>query len=174
MKKFNKIIKYAAVFLVGVLVCGVLINVKDSSNGFLSKERNPDNMIVFEDNDTYIKTQDTNEGVEIDVDDNGVITLKGKATSGYELTVAQVTLEPGTYTISGCDNTSSDFRMYVKYNVTDVAISGNEDNDTFTISEEQTVSVKITWKEDYNFGKLVGTKIKPVIVEGKEIGDFYK
>ena len=62
-------------------------------------ERNPDNLIKFDEN--YIRDTKTNYGLEVNVDDNGVIKLKGETTSNEELIVQTVTLPAGQYTISG-------------------------------------------------------------------------
>ena len=169
--KGKKILKVVGiVLLMAMLLCVGVFAFRGGFNDILGKDRNEKNLIQLDSG--YIKTQNTNRGVEIDVNDNGVIKLSGKATSDYSVNVASVKLPAGTYTISGLDEPDVNrLWMYVKYSGGE-AIAGTEDA-TFTLNAEETVTVILSWAEDYNFNIFTENKICPVIVEGNTPGDFY-
>lgn len=167
MKNFWKVL---AIVLSVITLLGVFISLFGDSMSF-GRDVNPDNLIDVKDKN-YIKTHDTNRGVDIKVNDDGVITLSGKASSDYSVKVAEVRLEAGTYTISGLNDPDvNDFRMYVAYSGGS-AFAGT-DNATFTLAAAETVTVTIAWAEDHNFNLFTGNKVYPVIVEGDEAGSFW-
>lgn len=139
----------------------------------LDKDINPDNLINVN-TPGYIKSMKTGHGVEIDVDENGVIKLSGKATKAYSVTVATVTLDAGTYTISGIKNSESidDFALRVDLPNGDAAWAGTE-NDTFTLTEAGNVTVVLQWANEYSFNFFTNNKVEPVLVKGEEVGSFY-
>ena len=171
--KTKRFLKNIALVLVGVLACGALFHLTGNDID-LKKDSDVKNLI---DNsaEEYIISQEPGYGVTVDVDeDDGEITLKGTATSSYELKVTEVTLAPGTYKISGLDKcTVNGFNMHVKSGSDIIAYSGIEDlksntvTEVFELSEETTVTVWIVWENDHNFGVVLGTQILPVISEVK-------
>ena len=174
--KTKRLLKNIALVLVGVLACGALLHLTGNDID-LQKDSDVKNLI---DNsaEEYIISQDPGYGVTVDVDeDDGQITLKGTATSSYELKVTELTLAPGTYKISGLDTcVISGFNMHVKSGSDIIAYSGIEDrnsnpiNEVFELSEETTVTVWIVWPNEHEFTTLLkpfGTKILPVISVAK-------
>ncbi len=140
------------------------------SNPF-EKDINPNNLIKVDKN--YIRSQNTNHGVEIDVSDNGTIKLSGEATSDYNVKLATVELAKGTYTLSGLDEPNMDeCFMYLNYGSSGRAISGTE-SATFTIDETMTVTIVLTWMEGCKFNIFNYYKIQPVLVKGEAAGSFY-
>lgn len=154
--------------LAGVSVFG---GVKYSTD--FKRDINPDNLINVN-TPGYIKSMKTGHGVEIDVDENGVIKLSGKATKAYSVTVATVTLDAGTYTISGVKNSDSldDFALRVDLPGGEAAWADTE-NDTFTLTQAETVTVVLQWSDEYKFNFLTNNKVEPVLVKGEEPGSFY-
>lgn len=143
---------------------------KNPTNWF-DKDRNPDNLLKV--NDTYVKTHNTNRGIDVKVDKNGVIKMSGKATSASSFTVQTVTLSAGTYTISGLANPNIDeFSMYAIYSESGDRAYADTESATFTISEETSVQVVISWAKDYKIS-LANQTIKPVLVKGETAGEFY-
>lgn len=170
-RKLLGVLKIVALSLVAATLLGV--GLFAFSGGFadaFGKDRNKNNLITMD--TTYIKTHNTNRGVEIDVDENGVIKLSGKATSDYSVKVASVKLAAGTYTISGLNEPDlNEFYMYVQHSGGQ-AISGTN-GATFTLNAEETVTVYLEWADEYNFNLFNKSTVRPVIVEGKEAGSFY-
>ena len=137
----------------------------------LEKDRNPDNLLVVDEN--YIESQNNNHGVEIDVAENGTIKLSGEATSDWSLKITELKLPAGTYTLSGMEDPNVDeCYLYLNYGNSQ-AIAGTE-SATFTIDDEMTVSVNLSWKEGTKFNLFNYHKIQPVLVEGETAGSFYE
>ena len=179
--KGKRIGKTIAMFLAGVLLCtGLVTAIGGLTSGFdnmnptswFEKDVNPDNLIKADAED-YISSQTLLSGVKIDVKENGAIKLTGEATQAGSVQVAAVELQPGKYTISGLkDASSTKFALIVKYGDGDVAFAGLE-SQTFEVTQAETVTVHIQWLEDYDFGSVIGTEVKPVLVSGTEAGSFY-
>ena len=169
--KGKKILKIVGIVLVAVMLLGVgLFAFNGGLTDAFDRDKNEDNLIKVD--TSYIKTHNTNRGVEITVKDNGVIKLSGKATSDYSVKVASVKLAAGTYTISGLDEPDINrFWMYVQHSGGE-AIAGT-DGASFTLNAEETVVIYLSWAEDYNFNLFNENTVRPVIVEGKEAGSFY-
>lgn len=168
----KRIGKLIALFLAGVLLCTVLsVGIVSLSNS--DKNVNSDNLIDVTADD-YIRSQNTARGVEIDVKDDGVIKLSGKATSAHSVKVATVTLKPGTYTLSGVpDPEINKMGLRATYGDGIVCNAGTE-SATFTLTQEEMVTITLYWAEDYSFGWLnPNSTIKPVLVEGDKVGEFY-
>lgn len=176
-RKFR--LKHALKWIALVFVCVTLSAVVCFGFGGLKftnpldKDINPDNLINVN-TPGYIKSMKTGHGVEIDVDENGVIKLSGKATKAYSVTVATVTLDAGTYTISGVKNSDSldDFALRVNLPGGEAAWADTE-NDTFTLTQSETVTVVLQWDNEYKFNFLTNNKVEPVLVKGEEPGSFY-
>ena len=135
---------------------------------WVSRDLNENNLI---DVDDYLikddKDLDTGKGITGTVNDDGVIKLTGKAEKEIVYTVANVTLKPGTYTISGADS-SSKYGIQVVYG-SQLAKSGTN-SETFEITSEQTVAVQIYVAEDtFLFNK----SFKPCLVEGNDAEGLY-
>ena len=137
------------------------------------KMRNDENLITLD--GKYLKSMKLDSGLEVNVDDDGVIRLRGIVEDDETLTVASVSLPAGTYTLGGynCDE-DSDVTLVVK--VGEVAhYAGSDDKTfgaTFTLSETTNVNVEIHVKKDTNL--LVTKILRPTIAEGKDQIDFYK
>ena len=170
--KTKRILKYVGLALVAIIALGALIHVA----GIGDKKTDSKNLIDVE-SDDYIISQDTGYAVKIDVDeDSGEITLKGTASSALDVKVTSLELAAGTYKISGLDEcTKNGFNMHVKSGSNIIAYSGIEDtksnavSDTFTLAEDTTVTVWISWPNEHRFGNIIGTKILPVISEVKSV-----
>ena len=160
---FKRIGMILLIAILGGLIASFALTVAD---GF-ERELNPDNLMPAE---YLIEDGDTNGvGIDISVNDDGVIKLNGKATSDDEYSVCFITLKPGTYTISGIKSNLDGVALKVLYNGNMSAVSGLMD-DTFVIETETTVEVVITVAEGT---WCINKTIKPVIVEGEKPGDFY-
>lgn len=169
-KKFFGII--ATVLLCTLLVSVVGFATSGFTNGdpqtWFQKERNPDNLIDVK-NYLLEDGRDDGKGIKVKVDDDGVIKLNGKATSENNFRVAEVVLEPGTYTISGiksCDGYALEViganNLHAK-----AGISGA----TFTIEQTETVTVNIYVAEGT---RLVNKTFQPCLVEGDVAGEMLK
>ena len=161
---------------IGVAIVALLAVALALANGMLSgfRDRNSDNLIKLDDN--YLKSKKTDYGLEVVVDDDGVIKLKGQTTRNEELIVQTVTLPAGTYTISGIAKPNlSKIVLRATWGEGNVAYAGL-DSQTFTLEGETLVTVSIVVEGaegDDNTIDFVNRTIKPVIIEGKEPGDFY-
>lgn len=146
-----------------------------ASNGFtdsdpkswVTSERNPDNLIKL---DAYVieDGQNDNKGIKAKVTDDGVIKLRGKATSDNLFTVANVTLEAGEYTISGIESTD-DYGITVSGSgIGDVKSGGS--SATFKIEVATSVAVRIYVNEGTTF--IVPKDFEPCLVKGNVAQDM--
>lgn len=131
------------------------------------KKRNPDNLILL-DNVSLKDKKSATSDVEYTVDKLGAVTLKGKATADEEITYGSVTLEPGTYTLTGAENGKND--TYTLGLMVGVQFM-RSDSGTIVITTKGTYSVVIRVFKGANF---LSTKITPALVSGDEAIDFYK
>lgn len=167
------------IVLVAVLCCAVLGGL---SSGFTNwdtetwfdKDPNPDNLIKV---DNYlIKDEKGSQGIEVDVDEKGVIKLSGKATEDVEIAVVTLNLAPGTYTLGGFNSQKGKSGLKIEYNgITHYAgIDDETEGETFTISaEEGTVAATVyVFVEDGERAPLFS--IKPTLAKGEEEIGFYK
>lgn len=168
---FKSVIIIALAVMLAMAGVSIFGGVKYSTD--IGADLNPDNLIDAK-AEGYIDDMNTGYGVKIKVDDEGVIKLSGKASDSYSVNIASVELEAGTYTISGLSNTDSinDCALLVSYGNGGAAFAGT-DSATFTLTETQTVTVKLQWAEDYWFSFLNNGTVKPVLVKGDTAGDFY-
>lgn len=135
----------------------------------LDKERNPANLIDLE-AIQLLDGKDATSDVKIDVDDDGVVKLTGKATSDDEFIYATVHLAVGTYKLTGASNgTHKTYCMGLK--VGDELKSS--DSDPISISTEGDYQIVIVVKEDCDFGTF-GTKLYPVLCDVDDDASFWK
>ncbi len=171
-RKAKGFLRTAGIVLTAALLAAGIMSAVSFAKDKLAKDRNEDNLITVDEN--YIKTHNTNRGVEVEVKEDGTIKLSGEATSDYVVTVATVNLKAGTYTISGLENPDvNKFYLYAAYGTGGSAIAGTS-NATFTLTTDQTVTIRLSWVDGMEFGKIFDTKIQPVLVSGEVAGDFYK
>ena len=136
-------------------------------------ERNPDNELTGKygwKDDVY----NVGDGYKLTARKDGSIIINGKYTGSNgkaEIPLETVTLQAGTYTISGAPN-GGNATYYLKATVgdTDYIANFGAEGGTFTTNGGQ-VTVTLVLFGDYDFSNV---KIQPVIVEGSEAGDFYK
>ena len=167
--KSKKILK-----IVGIIAVVALVSAMAASLVSNMRDTNPDNLIKV--NETYIQSQKTNYGLEVTVEDDGTIKLKGDTSANEELIVQTLTLPAGTYTISGIEKVNlAKMTLCAKWGGGNVANAGTG-NATFTLDAETevTVSLIIEGSEDGESNiEWANRTIRPVIVEGTEEGKFY-
>ncbi len=137
------------------------------------KFRNDENLITVGDN--YIKSQKLQNGLSVNVDDDGVIQLRGECDEDWSATVTTKTLPAGTYTLGGwtCDE-DSDVILVAQVGGMDY-YAGSDDEEfgaTFTLTDTAVVTFTIKVKEDTNL--LIAKTIRPTLADGKEEIEFYK
>ena len=148
--------------------------------GLTQRPLNENNLLKTGEKGNYQLTKDTDvaDGViRIAVADNGKLTVFGNAkklTEDQTVAVAKLTLAKGTYTLStGSDKTnkSTVWMEAVVGSATYTADFGGTNPGTFELTEETEVTIKlhITAGNDYSDGFV----LYPVLVEGKEAGNFY-
>lgn len=138
-----------------------------------TRERNPDNLIEVDDN--YLVERNPGYGIDFDVDDDGVITVKGnKASGNIEAVIQTVELEAGTYTLSGIEKPDQGkMTLTAQWGSGEVCYAGLfQANGTFTLTEKTTVTIVLNIMSDADIAYANKT-IKPVLVEGDDVGDFY-
>lgn len=170
MKKFKKYFKIIALVLVGAVLGGALVSLTDVADNF-KQERNEKNLIVVD--ETYVEDGTSDNGVNWKVSEDGTIKLYGEAGKAETIKVQTVSLDAGTYTYSvGQDKVNkSKFYSYVSANG-EQYIAGT-DSATFELAEEANVEIYICWYDDVEFGDVIGTTFRPVLVKGENAGEFY-
>lgn len=174
--KKKRTIRSIGLIALMAIICTISVTVVGfASNGFqdrdvaswMESEVNEENLIKA---DAYqIKDdQDDGKGIKARVNDDGVIKLSGKATSDNSIVVTNVTLAPGTYTISGMNSGDNYGLKVVGPNLEAKAGTSSA---TFTLETSQVISVVIYVAEDT---LLFNKTVKPVLVTGTEAGDFYQ
>lgn len=121
-----------------------------------------------------METQKLANGLDIKVDEDGVIKISGKASEDYEGVVAILTLDPGTYTIGGYNTDLGKAGMKAVVNGAPhyAGVSNSSNGATFTIEETTSVSIVLFVKKDAHF--LISTTFEPTLAEGSTAIDFYK
>lgn len=169
--------KILGLFVAGVLLCTTLLSVIGfASNGWeessplewFKSERNKENLILYDDENPYlIKDEFENDkGLKIRVTDNGTIKVNGKSTADQTITIKEVTLEPGEYTISGY---KSDDKASLIVTGSFGEKKAGVTNDTFILENTETVTVSIFVAEDsYSLNRT----FRPCIVVGKDAGNM--
>lgn len=167
-KKTKKWLAIGAAILAGVLLLG--------SVGIISlpelRERNDDNLIT-EESIVLESIDDKDTDVNIDVDENGVVKLRGKASVLCEYVYATVTLEPGTYSFTASGDKGSLKTYYMA-----LCLSENNmvrsDGDPITITQAGEYDIVIVVKEDCKF-PFLGAKLHPLLVPSSdEDASFWK
>ena len=134
-------------------------------------ERNEDNLLEGK---YSWETYNVGDGYTLTAKKDGTIILDGEYTGSSAQAVIQlerVTLAAGTYTLSGAPNGGNQtYHIRVSYNGSTVTGDFGANNGTFTLSSSAEVIVELVLSGEYEFNSV---KIRPVIVEGDEIGDFY-
>ena len=133
------------------------------------RERNEENLISGE-----FKDYNEGNGVTAEGDKYGVITVDGMYMGDGEsvsIAVDTVTLEAGTYTLSG-DIKGSNFtyRLSAKDSGGLVVATSGLNNATFSLGSTTTLQIVI---EVFKGVELENVKISPVLVKGTEPGDFF-
>lgn len=167
-RTLNKIGKIALIILAVALGLGCISMVVANV-----RERNEDNLIEV--NDTYFPTKNYGHGLEFDVDEDGVIKIKGeKATGSIEAIIQTVELDAGTYTLSGLEKPNQDeMFLSAEWGEGEVCIAGIDDaNGTFTLTEKSTVTIVLHITSGTEI-KYANRTIEPVLVEGDDVGEFW-
>lgn len=173
--KTKKLLKTVGLILVGVILGGAILAAggTEIKADFIQRDLNKDNLIEV--NETYLESG-SEKGVEWKVQEDGTIKLYGTATADYSEAIQMVELEAGTYTYDIGGKAIKDVEDEPVYSY--VLVGGQQyiagtDSATFTLESSATVQVVITFFEDAEFGNIFGTTIRPVLVEGDDIGSFY-
>ena len=169
------IVACAITCLIALLGAAFLGNITDGFQKDLDdvslRERNELNLLTG----AFTDFNDGN-GVSAKGRNDGSIVLGGENLSESDIVipVEKVTLAAGTYTVSGAKSGgNTTYHIAVKYvdgsGSTQTAI-GDFTSKTFTITSQQEVEVTIVVKPDAN---VKGVLVKPVLVQGEDVGDFY-
>ena len=170
MKKSTK--KSIAIIAIAVVICTCLgwltagFQSLDFAERF-QRERNSENLITIE--DVSLTSVNHESGIEVTVDDNGVVTLNGESDEDLVLTYATVALEPGDYILTGAEDGSKS-TYYLSVTVGSDVIKGDF-NGEFTVKTAGTYTIQIHIKGET---ALKNVKLYPVVNEGDEAVKFYK
>lgn len=168
------IIASIAVLLVAVAACSFLGSISDGFTNWEDAtlvERNSANLLTG-------KFTDFNDGngVNATARKDGSIILSGKNLTDADLVIPVETLNlaAGTYTLSGAPKGSNlSYHIVAKYtdgsDAVQTAIS-DFSNKTFTIVGQQNVEISIVVTAKTSVNNVL---LRPVLVSGNEIGDFY-
>lgn len=172
-RTFKTVLTVVATVLVSTLLVSVVgFATSGFTNGdpqsWFQKERNPDNLIDVKE---YLLEdgRDDGKGIKVKVDDDGVIKLNGKATSENNFRVAEVVLEPGTYTISGIK--SCDGYALEVIGANNLHAKAGISSATFTLEQTETVTVSIYVAEGTH---LFNKTFQPCLVNGDAAGEMLK
>ena len=135
------------------------------------KELNEDNLIVV---DNYFDGLDDEreDGLTVEVDEDGVITVEGEneGTTDIKIAVASVTLEAGEYTFASHAKGTSNKTYYMSLEAGTLVIIGDEGEDsTFEIDTRTTFTLYFV----VCAGEEIDATFKPVLVEGDKEGSFF-
>lgn len=173
MKISNKTKKWLAIgaaILAGVLLLGSLGVI---NTDMFKRDRNPDNLIT-EESIVLESIDDKDTDVKIDVDEEtGVVKLHGEASVFCEYVYAKVTLEPGTYSLTGADDGRlKTYYMALRVDENDMVRS---DGDPITISEAGEYDIVLVIQEDCKF-PVFGVKLHPLLLPADDAKDasFWK
>ncbi len=166
--------KTIAVVLVCILCCGFVMWMFggfnemsiDNAKDVFERELNENNLYTSE----CITITDRNDGngIKLTVNENGSISIKGKADSAIEYDIAEVTLKAGKYTFTALDDASLK-TAYVSLDLEGVDFNADFTGNTFTVVEDTTVTLTIHIAE----GTEINATVYPVIVEGDEAGSYF-
>ncbi len=158
----------AGIVLIIALLAGIGVMAFSSM-----RERNPANLIKVDDN--YVEDKVLMYGLEVDVNEDGVIKLKGQTSADEQIIVQTVKLAAGTYTLSGIDKPNlNEVVLRATWGNGNVAYAGL-DSATFTLDAEYEVTIDILVKgsEDKNTVNWQNKTIKPVLVADDKPGEFW-
>ena len=167
-QKTKRTLKRIALVALIAILGGVVGSFAVSGSSMFDRDLNPDNLIKVE-NYVVQDKDDNGNGVDVKVDDDGVIKLNGKATADDEYIVTELVLEPGEYTLSGFKSDKSKVGLKATFGTSE-HYAGTS-SDTFVLESSTTVTIVVYVAEDHY---CLNTTIKPVLVTGDEAGEFYK
>lgn len=103
----------------------------------------------------------TQNGITFTVEGNGIIAIKGTATANANINLGNVTLQPGTYTLSGCptggNNTKYQLVLHGGKNIYDTGKTA-----AFSVADESTMTAAF-----YVYaGTTVNFSVKPMLNAG--------
>lgn len=168
------VIMGVVVLLVAIAACSFLGSISDGFTNWEDAtlvERNSSNLLTG-------KFTDFNDGngVKATARKDGSIILDGKNLTENDLVipVETVSLTAGTYTLSGAPKGSNvTYHMVAKYTDGNGAVQtaiSDFSNKTFTIVGQQNVEISIVVTAETSVNNVL---LRPVLVSGSEIGDFY-
>ena len=179
MRKRMTIGQAIALALAVILVVGVLGWAtggfqsfdKDSIKSNTARKVNPDNLFTAE----CVSLKDTNDGygVQLTVNDNGSIKMKGTATADKAYVIGKVKLAEGTYTVTALDGAS----LGTAYVSVKIGSASTEVNADFTPGKQITIAAddtEVTLTLHVVKDAELDATVYPVIVEGTEDGKFFK
>lgn len=171
----KRIIAFAAAVLVITMILSVLGSLSDGFQNWDTatwqlRDRNEDNLLSGNFTD-YNK----GDGITATAKNDGTIILDGEykgSADNIVIPVETLSLPKGTYTFTGAPNGStSTYNLQLTYNSGSDVVYADFDGNTFTIPDGgATVTVQIVVYPDC---KINNVRIRPVLVEGSEAGDFY-
>lgn len=173
-------LKMIAIAAVAVLVASFIGHI---TGGFQTplkdatlRDRNPDNLLTGKYTSDGWKDDAYNvgDGYKLTAANDGTVTVNGKYTgsdSCASIELETITLAAGTYTLSGATNGGNQTYLIRATYDGSTAIGDFSSTKTFTLTSSMEVKVELVLYGDYDFNYV---KIRPVLVEGSDVGDFYK
>lgn len=176
-KSTLKMIAIAAVAVIivsfiGHITGGFQSSLKDAS----LRDRNPDNLLTGKYTAAGWKDDAYNvgDGYKLTASNDGTVTVNGKYTGSEScaaIELESLTLAAGTYTLSGATNGGNQTYLIRATYDGNTAIGDFSASKTFTLTSSTEVTVELVLYGDYDFNYV---KVRPVLVEGSDVGDFYK
>ena len=160
--------------IVAVLVIAAISSLAVFTDGFTEwdiRDVNPDNLIKVDDYSSTLDAKRT-DGLKVDFDEDGVITVDGKnsGATDIKIEVATITLAKGQYTFSTSARGADDKTYYMSLETTDLKIMADDGEDsTFIVDTETEFVIYIV----VCAGEEIDTTFKPVLVTGDDEGSFY-
>ena len=136
-------------------------------------DRNEDNLLTGKygwKDDVY----NVGDGYKLTASNDGTVKINGKYTGSNGsavISLENVTLAAGTYTISGAPNGgNATYKLQAVYDGVTVVADFGSAGGTFTLTTSEEVTVQLVLYDDFDFNNVT---IRPVLVEGSEAGSFY-
>ncbi len=181
-KKTRNLIFVIALVAIVVFLAAILIR----TNGIGKKQvTNPDNLVSIENigKGSYAEQRgNTGYGITVNVNDQGAITMTGKATGDlyYDVCTIDLTADK-TYTLSGgvsgqsrvtgANASETGYAVVLKDLTTNNYVYAELDG-TFTVpAGSETYLLEIIVLKDTDL-TILGKTFKPVLVEGAKVGAF--
>ena len=168
---------------IAAVACLVLSFIGHITGGFQNplkdatlRDRNPDNLLSGKYTSAGWKDDAYNvgDGYKLTASNDGTVTVNGKYTgsdSCATIELETINLAAGTYTLSGATNGGNQtYLIRVTYDGK-TAIGDFSSSKTFTLASDTAVEVELVLYGDYDFNYV---KVRPVLVKGSDVGDFYK